>query len=228
MNVSIENKLIWLSPERTAGRFLSEIFKNYGFCSCDIKNKYDLKPLGENPPSHGNTIPENFNDFRIIVSIRNPYDRVWSYYVNHFAKNFKPREIEHNFEKFNEFVQNIFIKTVGSTRTDPFFPGDDYFNKWRLNNIKIDKLIRFENLQNDVLSLDFIKKSPNLFDHSIFSDKRFINKRFLSFDTMYDLSSAQKVFNFYKNHFFSLGYDPFSFTKENLTDEQKIDFIHGN
>ena len=228
MNVSIENKLIWLSPERTAGRFLSEIFKNYGFYSCDRKNKYELKPLGENPHSNGIKIPENFKDFRIIVSIRNPYDRVWSYYVNYFAKNFKPKEIDQNFEKFNEFVQNTFIISVGRTYTDHFFSGDDYFNKWRLDNIKIDTLIRFENLQNDVMSLDFIKKDPNLFDHSIFSDKRFINERFLSFDSMYDLSSAQKVFNFYKNHFFSLGYDPFSFTKENLTDQQKIDFIHGN
>ena len=228
MNVSIENKVIWLSPERTAGKFLKEIFKNYGFFSCDERNDFNLRSLIDNPHSNGNTIPEKYQNFQIITSIRNPYDRVWACYVNYFKKNFKPKEIEENYRKFNEYVDNVFVTDLGGTHTDSFFSGDDYYNKWRLVNLNSDSFIRFENIQNDVLSLDFIKKDPNLFDHSIFSDKSFKNERFLNYNRMYSFESAKKVFNFYKTHFSSLGYDPFSFTKENLTDEQKIDFIHGN
>jgi hypothetical protein len=43
---------------------------------------------------------------------------------------------------------------------------------------------------------------------------------------MYSTESAKKIYHFYKKHFYLCGYDPFSFTKEKLTDEEKIGFIH--
>lgn len=226
MNVSLKNNVIWLAPERTAGKFLKEIFKNYDFFSCDKKNQFQLKDLRQYSHSHGNTIPEVYRDLPIILSIRNPYDRIWSYYVNFYAKNFRPKEFEQTKQKFNEFVNNVFKFTLEGVVTDPFFSGDDYFNRWRLGKTTPTAFIRFENIKNDVLSLDFVKKQPNLFDESIFDDKTYKSDRFLTFDLMYEQKTAKKVFNFYKNHFFSFGYNPLSFTKENLTDEEKINFFH--
>ena len=48
----------------------------------------------------------------------------------------------------------------------------------------------------------------------------------IMFDEMYDFDVAKRVYVFYKKHFYMCGYDPFSFTKEILTDDEKISFLH--
>lgn len=226
MNVSIENRCIWLSPEETGGRILEEIFKHYDFYTCEEKNKFELKSFLENPHSSGNFIPEHYGDFELVISIRNPYDRIWFCYLSFFTENFIPKDFEGTKIKFNQFINSSFHNTLKGVVTDSFFCGDDYLNKWKLEQRLPDKVIRFEKLSDDVKSLKFIQEKPDLYDKSIFEDTRFKNERFLTFDEMYNFESAQKIFNFYKNYFFHLGYDPFSFTKQSLTEEEKKKFIH--
>jgi hypothetical protein len=226
MNISLKNNVIWLSPERTGGKMLREIFKNFNFYTCEKKNNFELKSFWENSHSQQNNIPEKYKDFEVIATIRNPYDRIWSCYVNFNTKNFTPKDFEGTKIKFNEFVNKSFINTLSGVITDSFFDGSDYLNKWRFETILPDKIIKFENIEEDVKSLDFIKNSQKISYSSIFEDNKFKNNRFITFDTVYDLESARKVYNFYKNHFFYFNYNPFSFTKENLTDEEKINFLH--
>jgi len=47
-----------------------------------------------------------------------------------------------------------------------------------------------------------------------------------AFNEMYDFDVAKRVYVFYKKHFYMCGYDPFSFTTEILTDDEKISFLH--
>lgn len=226
MNLSIKNNVIWLCPERTGGRILREIFKNYDFFVCDKINNFELKPLSENQPSRGSIIPEEYKNFQIISSIRNPYDRIWSHYEFFNKKNLRPKEFVESKRKFNEWVNKSLKFTLKGIETDPFYEGEDVFNKWKFDSFKPDYVIKLENLQNDVMGVDFIKKQPNLFDKNIFINERFSNERYFQFDYMYEVESAKKIFNFYKNHFFGFGYDPFSYTKDNLSNEEKINFLH--
>ena len=226
MNVSIENRCIWLSPEETGGNILEEIFKNYDFYSCEEKNNFELRNLTENTHSNGNVIPEEYQDFEVIVTIRNPYDRVWSCYLNFFTKNFIPKDFEGTKLKFNQFISNSFYKTLRGVITDPFYTGNDYFNKWKFDTNLPDSVIRFESIREDLESLDFIQKNPQFYDKSIFDDSRFKNEKFINFDEIYTFESAQIIFNFYKNYFYSLNYDPFSFTNQTLSEEEKKKFVH--
>lgn len=226
MNVSIENRCIWLSPEGTGGNILEEIFKNYDFYSCEEKTNFELKNLKENPHSHNNVIPQKYNEFEVISSVRNPYDMIWSYYLNYYTQTFVPKDLESTKNKFQQFIHESFHNTLIGVVTDSFFTKKDYLNKWKFENRLPDKILKFENLKEGVKSLDFVENNLNHFDETIFDDPRYKNQRFITFDLVYDFETAQKIFNFYKNYFYYLDYDPFSFTKEALSDEDKKKFIH--
>lgn len=219
MNISLENKTIWLCPERTGGRVLKDIFEKNSIFNCDERNEFELLPLSEKGVSHDNIIPEKYSDFTIITSIRNPYDRVWSLYLNFYTKNFQPKEFEKTKKKFNEYIQNSITKTISGFKIDSFYGEKNHFNKWKFTDFIPNKVIRLEHIENDLKSLDFIKNLYNL-------DSTHINHRPLTFDLMYEWKSAQIIYQFYKNHFLFFGYDPFSFTKEELSEEEKIKFIH--
>lgn len=226
MNVSIENKVIWLAPECTGADILKEIFKNYGFFSCEEKNNFELKSLSNSSLSQDCEIPEIYNDFQIIANLRNPYDRVWSYYTTFYEKNYRPKEFEETKYKFNKFIGLFFNNFIDEVKIDSKFEKNNFFYEWSFKKITPNQLIRFENINEDVNSLDFVKKRPELLNLDFSDSEKHKNERVLSFDQMYDLESAQKVFNFYKKHFFSFGYDPFSFTQEVFTEEKKINFLH--
>jgi hypothetical protein len=40
------------------------------------------------------------------------------------------------------------------------------------------------------------------------------------------METAKKVYEYHKQFFLTLGYDPFSFTTEELTNEEKMRFLH--
>jgi hypothetical protein len=46
------------------------------------------------------------------------------------------------------------------------------------------------------------------------------------FNQMYDFDLAKRVYRLYKKHFYLCDYCPFSFTDKELTDEEKISFLH--
>jgi hypothetical protein len=228
VNISLKNKCIWLSPERTAGKTLETIFRNCDFYSCSSKNNYELKSFLEEPHSRDNIIPKQYNEFHIISTVRNPYDRIWSCFVNFYLKNFSPKNFEDNKSKFNNFIENSFRKTLKGVETDTFFNGNDYINKWKFEDYSPQTIIKFENLHQDLISLDFMKNSVSEVENLFSEDKKPSDTSLISFDTVYETESAKKVFQFYKNHFYSFDYDPFSFTNEVLSDEQKIQFLHSH
>ena len=81
MNFSTKHKVIWWAPERCATKLVADIFSHYNF---EYKNNVNsvAKELTAPYHSHGIFVPEEFNDFKLICSIRNPYDRVLSLFTN--------------------------------------------------------------------------------------------------------------------------------------------------
>jgi hypothetical protein len=86
-----------------------------------------------------------------------------------------------------------------------------------------------ENIKEDLSKLDFISESPmwksNFFDEFI-SNNPYLNIKPYKFNEVYTYESAQLVFNYFKKHFFLCNYDPFSFTKETLSDDERKKFLH--
>jgi hypothetical protein len=232
MNYSEEHKVIWLAPERCATKLVSEIFTNYGF-----KVYRSEKSLGDIYHSHSIKIPENFEDYKIICSMRNPYDRVLSIFVhltmigNNAVYTKKNKE---NFQsKFESFLEEIFdLPEVRNQEKNlskfPVF--NTYITKLRLDGIHVTNFIRMESLVEDLNNLDFLKNSElwnsGHFDELILNNKH-INRRPYKFDEIYTRKCAKRVYDFYKNIFHLCGYDPFSFTKEEYSNHEKKKFLHG-
>ncbi len=107
-------------------------------------NEFDFKSPNE-VPTHLFGIPEGKEDYYLICNIRNPYSRMVSLYYMYMdqVNNFN--------ESFDNWVKGNFI-----------FREEDYnvFLSVRLQklNKSVDKFIRMETFEEDILSLPFIKK----------------------------------------------------------------------
>jgi hypothetical protein len=166
-------------------------------------------------------------DYEVICNIRNPYDRILSlYFEKHFNNKLIKKELTPTYKKmFNEWVNSAFIsnKLIVSATNLPKFTlrGSNQLEKWTFNDKIPNLFVRLENYEDDIRKIDFINEE--------FIDLLQINlqeQRTFDFDEMYSTESAKKIYHFFKKHFYLCDYGPFSFTKEKLTNEQKISFIH--
>ena len=234
MNVSHKHKIVWWAPERTASKLLTQIFKHYDFIYWDTSKKKTY-PLGEPYHSHMLEIPEGCEDYKIICSIRNPYDRVLSLFLNltSIGKNLVyTRDRKQDFiKRFDYFTKELFIYAIKEKKIQNLerdTPVREYVSKVNFEKIP-DYFIRMENLKEDLQGLDFISESDiwksGFFDETI-ENNQFINRRPYNFNQIYTFEGANKVYQFQKKLFFICGYDPFSFTTETLSEMDKRRFLH--
>ena len=208
MNISHEHKLIWLSPEMSGTENVSKILEKHGFLSVEDKTEEQL--LSEYP------------DYKVICGMINPYERV---FLLHLKGDLRLIQLKkHHFDdlktEFNEWgrrmlipnkltivVNDTFIKTNNTTK---------YLKKWVFDHKIPDFFVKSEDLINDLNRLGFIDE-----DIIINNDVKQFN-----FNQMYDFDLAKRVYHLYKKHFYLCDYSPFSFTDKELTDEEKISFLH--
>jgi hypothetical protein len=82
-NVSEKYKAIWLAPERTGSRKISEVLSFYDF-------KQNNKPIfyfGNYNFSHVTPSDGRYSDYKIISNARNPYYRVYSLFKNYYGES---------------------------------------------------------------------------------------------------------------------------------------------
>lgn len=170
---------------------------------------------------------DDYLDYEVICNIRNPYDRILSlYFKKHFNNKLIKKELTSTYrEMFNEWINTTFIanKLVVTTVNSPkfTFSGVNQIEKWTFKDKIPNLFVRIENYEEDIRKIGFINEE--------FIDSSQINlqeQRTFGFNEMYSTESAKKIYHYFKKHFYLCGYDPFSFTKEKLTDEEKIHFIH--
>lgn len=235
MNINRELKIIWWAPERCATKITAEIFRKFNFEVYD-QNRETYSPLTEKYHSHEIGLPEKFKDYRIICNVRNPYDKVLSFYLNftsvgkHFVyfKN-KKEELK---KKIDVFCLELFEYAINQkilVNKENRVPVRDYVSKLNFDYIIPHQFIKMENLTDDLSKIDFIVNSSywtsGEIQEMVYNNK-FINKRPFEFTSLYNFDAASRVFNYYRKHFYICDYNPFSFTTDTLTNEEKFNFIH--
>ena len=208
MNISHEHKLIWLSPEMSGTENVSKILEKHGFLNVEDKTEEQL--LSEYP------------DYKVICGMINPYERVFLLHLKGDLRSIQLKK--HHFDdlktEFNNWgrqmlipnkltivVNDTFIKTNNTTK---------YLKKWVFDHKIPNFFVKSEDLINDLNRLGFIDE-----DIIINNDVKQFN-----FNQMYDFDLAKRVYHLYKKHFYLCDYSPFSFTDTELTDEEKISFLH--
>lgn len=208
MNISHERKLIWLSPEMSGTENVSKILEKHNFFGVEGKSEYEL--LYEYP------------DYKVICGMINPYERV---FLLHFEGDLRLIQLKkHHFgdlkEEFNGWGRRILIPNKLKIKVDETFIKTNnttkYLKKWGFDHKIPDFFVKSEDLINDLNKLGF-------HDDDIIIDNEV--KQF-NFNQMYDFDFAKRVYHLYKKHFYLCNYNPFSFTEKELTDEEKISFLH--
>jgi hypothetical protein len=208
MNISHEHKLIWLSPEMSGTENVSKILEKHGFLSVTGKTEDEL--LSEYP------------DYKVICGMKNPYERVFLLHLKGDLKSIQVKK--HHFDalktEFNTWGRQILVPNKLKIKVDETFiltnNTPKYLKKWVFDHKIPDFFIKSENLINDLNKLGFN------YDEIISNDELIQFK----FNQMYDFDLAKRVYHLYKKHFYLCNYDPFSFTDKELTDEEKISFLH--
>jgi hypothetical protein len=106
---------------------------------------------------------------------------------------------------------------------------DSYISKYNFDVTIPSNFIRMENIREDIRKIEFIKNSSLLssgYIDNYLSNNNYINVRPYKFNSLYTMETAKKVYDYHKQFFLTLGYDPFSFTTEELSDEEKMRFLH--
>lgn len=235
MNVNRELKIVWWAPERSATKITADILRKFNFEIYDeIKDIY--LPLSTNYHSHDIKIPKKFEDYKIICNVRNPYDKILSFYLNftsvgkHFV--FMKNKKEELVKKIDIFCSELFEYAINQqilVNHERKIPVKDYISKLSFDYKIPNNFLRMENLIEDFSKLDFILESKFWKSGEIqdmINKNQYINTRPYRFDELYSFAAASRVYDFYKKHFFICGYDPYSFTQKKLSNKEKIQFIH--
>jgi len=187
---------------------VSKILEKHEFLSVEDKTEEQL--LLEYP------------DYKVICGMINPYERVFLLHLKGDLRSIQLKK--HHFDalktEFNDWgrqmlipnkltivVNDTFIETNNTTK---------YLKKWVFDHKIPDFFVKSEDLINDLNRLGFIDE-----DIIINNDVKQFN-----FNQMYDFDLAKRVYHLYKKHFYLCDYSPFSFTDKELTDEEKISFLH--
>jgi hypothetical protein len=141
----------------------------------------------------------------------NPYNLVFTFYVR---ENLKLIPITKNNRDnviilFNSWINEIFCEN--------FFLNDS------TNNIVTKRIMG---------NLIFFEKKNELTERENMIIERVLNEcekeEFMDFDVknVYKFTSAKKVYFFFKKHFNNYNINPFSFTYNDLTINEKMSFLH--
>jgi len=223
MNVNHEHKVIWWAPERCGTKALAHIFSKLGF-------EFYVNGVKSNYQSHEIKIPDELSDYKIIFSVRNPYDRVLSLFTNftNVGKNSLYMKGNENVfvQKYEIFLNELFSNTNKQVEK-PILK--NYIQKYSLNGKGPDSIIRLESVVEDLSKIEFVKnsdiwKSGYIQDYLL--DNEYIVNRSYKFNKIYTKLGAKLVYDNHIKHFILGGYNPFSFTTENLSNEDKMRFIH--
>lgn len=239
MNISHKHKTIWWAPERCGTKATAHIFNHFDFEYQGVCENKKL-PKGQQYQSHDLSLPPSqYNDYDVICSIRNPYDRILGVFLNFVSMGkssiyFKNNHSE-TVKNFSIFINELFshkeIKTkfgIKSKKEKTIL--NTYVSKYNIDVTVPTNFIRMEHIVEDISKIDFINQSPlwsSGYIKNYLSQNEHINVRPYRFDSVYTIETAKKVYEYHKHLFLSLGYDPFSFTTNELTNEEKMNFLHG-
>ena len=229
MNVNHEHKVIWWAPQRCGTKALAHIFSKLGFEFYMNLNLYE-KGVKSDYQSHEIKIHETLSDYKIIFSTRNPYDRILSLFTNftNVGKNSIYMKGKENtfIQKYEVFLNELFLSTNKQIEK-PILK--NYIQKYSMDGMGPDMIIRLESMIEDLSKIDFVRNSDlwkSGYIHDYLIDNEHIVKRSYVFNKVYTKSGAKLVYENHIKHFILGGYDPFSFTTETLSNEDKMRFIH--
>ena len=188
------NSFLWL-PSKTASTTLSWIMTFFEFDLFEIRDEKLIKSFeGLTHFGHDTYLPPNHETMTFICSIRNPYERFFSFFKLRCKNNLELLTKE-NFKNFLD----IEFYNISST----IYKSKDIFDS-RLP----DYVIRTENLYGDLTKIPYILESK-LYQTGILQDMCNMKKHKsfdVDFEHFFTDEYKELIFNQYEKHFILGGY----------------------
>ena len=160
MIISDSHKFVYYDPPKTASAALDTFFtKNYGGGA--------QKPLnsGAVRTKHGRQIPDTAKDYFKVVSVRNPFERIISFYYFSTTAPHSRGILKYNTEAWQN-IDTFIDFCVRNVKTDSYTADSHqyiYFPVWKfLEPMGYDAFVRKEHLSEDLAKLPFIKGTPSI------------------------------------------------------------------
>lgn len=180
-NISEKYKFQWIAPERTGTRKLSEILSYYDF----TWNGKKVFNHGIQNYSHYFN-PNNFEEYKIICSTRNPYSRILSLFKNYYLGK-KDKETFKNYLKYDLPKGQMYKMVVNPILTK-----------------RPDYIVRLEYMDDDLLKLPFIYDVLTENQVRLLSEH---GKPIDEWESFYDEESKDIIRNLIPTHFEYFGYE---------------------
>jgi hypothetical protein len=145
--ISNKHKFVYIDIPKTGSISIEQFFqKNYAGTRLHPDEKYQ---------KHRLDIPEQYQNYEKIISVRNPYDRFVSYFFYHRKKRYSPQGLD-TLEQFGEYL----VKLPKSLDRDIYL----FYPMWRYIEAvgEYDTVLKLECLEEDLLQLGFVKQVVNL------------------------------------------------------------------
>lgn len=224
MNVNWDSKCIFLCQPYTGEKDISEYFGKIGFVSHYFSDGIIDKPIDRKKHSDKFLFPWKYNDFKLIVSVDNPYRRIVNEYkrFSHVNWSLKNKTKQDLFEKFNQkfeemFIDDLFIVDKLNREKEGVY---NFLLPYDFSEKSPDYIIRLENLVEDIYKIDILNHVTHdfhLIDQIDISD---------SFKDVFSYENARVIYKVHRHIFDMMGYDPFSFTTQELSHKERVHFIH--
>jgi hypothetical protein len=191
------NMVVWLFP-RTGSKLFSTIFKKTDFKCYQITDREPRLIKPDLIHHHEFTMFPKIKDYKIILTVRNPYSLMAAlYYMT--SKPSDKNNLKKEFKDHLEIVMYNHPNVIEILRN--------------LNLVDVDYPVRIENLYHDYLRLPIIHKSAvykegnlkTLIDSKVNKSESYLAK--MSFKEFYTQDSADMVYFLFSKYFDMFGYD---------------------
>lgn len=160
MIVSEKHKFVFMCIPKTGTMAMEQILKPYG----------GVYRNGEPWARHPNRLPTKYKDYFIFATARNPYSRavsLWFSAIESWPK-FKYNIVETCGKEFKSF-----LKMINTPKVNGNFGGLPLVSTASfIKTIRIDRFLRFENLNQEITALPFWQSDPPTYTKNVRSHRR--------------------------------------------------------
>lgn len=152
MIISDKYKFIYIDVPKTASVTLDSIFTEHSA-------GYLQRPPAQSNlmNKHCRVVPEHAKYYTKIVSVRNPYDRMTSFYYFSVARKVELQQM--GVSTFDEFIDYCLNTTIKHDATEVNGLMYRYFPMWKyIKPMSYNVVLKLESLQEDIAQLDFLPK----------------------------------------------------------------------
>lgn len=215
MNVSEKHLMVLLLAKNSGERFFADYFGKFDFL-------FKGKPLEQNYYCRLNDNLESFKNYQKIICIDHPYRVVYQEFIRNSDVNWKIKTntLDKQQEDFTFWFNRIFYNDI------------DYLN----DNCALHQLTFLLSRDFAYINPEFVIKKESYFEdlkNLPFFEETKINQKLdfllepnMDYQKVISRDQAKKIFDFFQDYFNKFGFDPFSFTTEELTKQEKVNFIH--